>query len=430
MNPVDDAIAIWTAGVAAVEPRRLVREALEHLRRQDDGVFPVGRSVIVVGAGKAGAAMAAGVEDAFADDIGRVRGIVNVPEGATLPLKKIELHPARPAGSNSPTEEGVAGAHRMLRLLSMAERFDLAIGVFSGGGSALLPAPTIPLADKQEITRLLAAAGATIQDLNCVRKHLSLVKGGRLTDGFPGRRFHSLLISDVIGDSPDVIASGPTSADPTTFDDALVVLQRFDLMSTAPASAIDYLNAGAAGRQPETLKQPWSHVVNHVIGSNAIALDAALHEARRQGQPAISLGSSVAGNVALATAMVCTTVRTAPRPNAILFGGETTVVLGPNPGKGGRNQEFVLAMLCELGEAGMDGVTILCAGTDGEDGPTDAAGAIGTTDTFKRAKALGLDPHDYLKRHDAYHFFDAVGGLFKTGLTGTNVMDLGTILLR
>lgn len=378
--------------------------------------------------------MAAGVEDALCDSLERVRGLVNVPDDAQPITQKIVLHAARPRGSNFPTPAGVAGADAMLRLLARARTMDVAICLLSGGGSALMPAPAdgISLNDKLAITSLLHASGADIREMNCVRKHLSRVKGGRLAAAFRGRALITLAISDVPDDAVDVIASGPTAADSSTFSDALEVMNKYGLTSRAPATVVQALEAGHRGERPETLKQLPRNVIEPIILANQdTAWFGANEAARDRGWRVSNLSSHFRGEAREVAALFASIARGPHlRPKCFLFSGETTVTLGPDPGKGGRSQEFVLAMLCELGTAGMHGVTILCAGTDGEDGPTDAAGAVATLETLQRAEALGIRPRDFLERHDAYRFFEAAGGLLKTGLTGTNVMDLGMVLLE
>lgn len=437
--PRDEALAVWAAAVRAAEPAALVGAALA-APDLAAALHGAGR-ILVVGAGKAGAGMAAGLEAALADRLDRVGGLVNVPAGTDRPLQRIRLHPARPPGVNEPTAAGVAGADEMLRLLQTAGPDDVAVCLLSGGGSALLPAPAagLTLPDKVAVTKLLHRCGATIDEMNCVRKHLSRVKGGRLAAAFRGKVLVTLTISDVVGDPPDVIASGPTAPDPTTFADALAVVGRYALRDRVAPAVLDVLTRGAAGAIPETPKHVAPTVLNRVVGSNRRSLDAAAAAATAFGYRVLDLGAFVEGEtaqVATAVAGVVRSVRRDARPFAppacLLVGGETTVTLGDQPGRGGRNQEFALAVFAKLSATpeGMTGVTVLSAGTDGEDGPTDAAGAVADADTLARAAALGLSPDDHLRRHDAYPFFDATGGLIRGGLTGTNVMDVRVFLVR
>ena len=326
----------------------------------------------------------------------------------------------------------------MLHLLSEAGPGDLAICLISGGGSALLPAPVegVSLADKQAVTRLLHACGATIEEMNAVRKHLSRVKGGRLAQAFQGSALLGLILSDVVGDPLDVIASGPTSADPTTFADALAVLERYQLTAKTAPGVLGHLRRGNAGEFPETLKSPLPNVENLILGNNALALQHAQADAERRGYRVLNLGSFIEGEtreVAIALAGLVRSIRRdglpLSAPVCILLGGETTVTLGQHPGKGGRNQEFALAMLEKLGKEGMKGVSILSGGTDGEDGPTDAAGAVVDEMVWRAGWDHGLKGEDFLRGHDAYTFFDTTGGLLRTGLTETNVMDVRVILV-
>ncbi len=440
------ALDIWHAAVRAAAPAPLVEAAA----RRELADLGTGR-VLVVGCGKAGAAMAAGLELAFPP--GRILGLVNIPESLVPPspggrgvrgegvsdsnspqgrVGQIRLHPARPAGSNFPTEAGVAGAEEMLSLLASARPDDTAVCLISGGGSALLPAPVagVTLTEKLAVTKLLTGCGANIHEMNCVRKHLSRVKGGRLAEAFTGKRLLSFIISDVVGDPLDVIASGPTAPDPTTFEEAKEILERYHLWPKLPASVAKHLDTGCAGIIPETPKTLPAHVRNVVIGNNALALDAAQARAEQLGYRVLDLGPFVEGEtreVATAVAGIVRNIRERGQPLAapacILIGGETTVSLGDSRGKGGRNQEFVLAMLAKLGPDGMRDVIVLSAGTDGEDGPTDAAGAVADATTWR--PDLGV----FLSNHDAYPYFDATGGLLRTGLTGTNVTDVRVVLV-
>jgi hydroxypyruvate reductase/glycerate 2-kinase len=437
----EQAQAIWEAGVASVRPRDLIPATFA------DSALPVreavrnARRIIVIGAGKAGAAMSAALEEALPEYLDRIEGIVNVPAELCRPLRRIRLHPARRAGSNHPTAEGVQGALQILDLVAGAGPDDIVLCLISGGGSALLPAPVagVSLEDKQIVTRLLHECGATINEMNAARKHLSRIKGGRLAQAFQGRALYSLIISDVVGDPLDVIASGPTAADPTTFADALAVLHKFDLADRVPRSVLDHLTRGAAGDLSdlgETLKTLPMNVHNFVIGNNTRALMFAGARAQELGYPVVNLGSFIEGetrHVATALAGIVMGIRAhgqpSPPPLCLLSGGETTVTLPPDHGRGGRNQEFVLAMLAKLGAQGMTDVVILSGGTDGEDGPTDAAGAMADGETWSRVRELGLCPDTALGRHDVYPFFAATGDLLRTGLTETNVMDVRVILV-
>jgi hydroxypyruvate reductase/glycerate 2-kinase len=357
----------------------------------------------------------------------------------TATLRKVRLHPARPPGVNEPTAAGVAGADEMLRLLATAGPDDAAVCLLSGGGSALLPAPAegVTLSGKLAVTKLLSRCGATINELNCVRKHLSRVKGGRLAEAFRGKVLLALIISDVVGDPLDVIASGPTAADPTTFAEALAVFDRYRLRGKVPPAVVAHLERGAAGGIPETPKRVPGNVVNRIVGSNRLALAVGELRAAGLGYNVCNAGSAIEGETRDAAAHLCELAmrvrdhgEPVKPPACILSGGETTVALGDSPGKGGRNQEFVLAALAHLGASDLSRVTVLSGGTDGEDGPTDAAGAVADSATRDAARAEHLDPDDFLRRHDAYTFFDRAGGLLRTGLTGTNVMDVRVILLR
>ncbi len=393
--------------------------------------------ILVVGAGKAGAAMAEGVEVAIPHCLLKVAGWINVPADQARPLRAIHLHPARPAAHNFPTSQGVVGTEQILRLVEQAGSGDVVLCLLSGGGSAALPAPVqgISLEDKQAVTQLLHASGATINEMNAVRKHLSRVKGGRLAQAFRGKALVSLIISDVIGDPLDVIASGPTAADPTTFADALAVLNRYGLKNRVPLSVLVHLHGGAEGNVTETPKQLPENVTNLILANNSIALAAAADKARQLGYGVVNLGAFLDGDTNAAANLMAAIVRGIVRdgqplgpPACLLSGGETTMALVRDHGLGGRNQHFVLAMAQKLGLADLENVAILGGGTDGEDGPTDAAGAFADASTLVRAAERGLHPAAFLARDDSYHFFDATGGLFKPGPTQTNVMDIRVVL--
>jgi hydroxypyruvate reductase/glycerate 2-kinase len=431
--------AIWQAAVDAARPEVLVPEAIAHSDLPLADNLARARRILVVGAGKAGAAMCVAVEHALAPHLDRMEGLVNVPAGNLPPLRAIRLHVARPAATNQPTEEGVAGTRQILDLVVHARPDDVALCLLSGGGSALLPGPVegITLEDKQQVTRLLHACGATINEMNTVRKHLSSVKGGRLAQAFTGQALFSLIISDVIGDPLDVIASGPTAPDPTTFPDALAVLEHYQLGPRVPAAVLRHLERGGRGEVPETPKHLPASVHNLIIGNNGRSLAAAEQTARGLGYNVLNLGSYIEGEtrpVAVALTGIARSIRADGRPLAppacLLSGGETTVTLAENHGRGGRNQEFVLAAAVKLGRDGLRDLVVLSGGTDGEDGPTDAAGALADEDTWIHAQQQGLAPAAFLARNDAYPFFEATGDLVRTGLTQTNVMDVRVILIR
>ncbi|MBI2467061.1 MAG: glycerate kinase [Candidatus Rokubacteria bacterium] len=425
--------AIFDAGIAAGDAGRLVRRtfALEgqrlsaaHWSLDLDGV----RRIVVVGAGKAAGAMAATVEAVLGDRI--AEGLVVVKEARGFALERIRV---AEAGHPLPDERGQRAADELLHLVRGAGPDDLVLSLISGGGSALLPSPVegVRLAEKQAVTRLLLEAGATITELNTVRKHLSALKGGQLARAaFPARML-ALVLSDVIGDPLDVIAAGPTEPDPSTFADALRVLDTFGLRWRVPSSARQYLEAGARGQVPETPKPGnplFTAVTNLVIGNNGLVVEAAMEEAMRRGYTPLVMTRSLQGEarevarvfVAILREAVSSWQPVAP-PACVIAAGEATVTVRGS-GKGGRCQEFCLALAPDL--AALDRVVVLAAGTDGSDGPTDAAGAIVDATTLERARAKGLDARAALTANDSYPFFSTLGDLVVTGGTGTNLMDL------
>jgi len=437
-----DALAIWKAGVAGVSADRLMRDAVQvddHWLVIDDEPLDLNEfeRICVVGAGKAGAGMAAALEEILGPQLlaaKNVTGWVNVPADCVRPLARIHLHAARPAGVNEPTTEGIAGTESILKLVGSLTSRDLCIALISGGGSALLPAPTagITLEDKQHVTTVLSAAGANIAELNLVRRHLSRVKGGGLARACTAARMISLIISDVIGNPLDVIASGPTvEAEPAPHL-ALEVLGRFDAQSAGVSQSVfDALDRQVARIQ----NAPPCNVQNIIIGNNAMAVDAAGVQAEKLGYshamiaatelegPVEAIGRQLA-NMALS-------MRDGTGSDCLISGGEGTVRLAvpSQRGLGGRNQQLVLAALDTLSHHNPERIVLMSGGTDGEDGPTDAAGAILDPHTLSRAAALKLNPADYLRRNDAYHFFEAVDGLVKTGPTHTNVCDLRVVVV-
>lgn len=420
------ALQIFRAALAAADPYAAV---LRHLRF-DGRTLIAGRHryrmadfdrVQVIGAGKASAAMARAVESLLGRRI--AGGVINVPDGTLshtgARLRRIDLNPA---GHPIPDERGHRGALRMLEIARDAGPRDLLICVISGGASALLPAPIAgtSLAAKQEITQRLLLSGAGIHEMNAVRKHLSAIKGGRLAAcAFPARAL-GLILSDVIGDDLDVIGSGPTVGDPSTIAQAESVLRKYDL---PPVSFEE---------TPKPGDPPLARVQNLIVGSNRLAMDAAASKAKELGYRTLVLSSRVEGETREAARMHAAIVkeilsagRPVKRPACLLSGGETTVTVR-GKGLGGRNQEFVLASAIALEGAA---ATILSAGTDGLDGPTDAAGAIADERTMARARELNLDALEFLENNDSYHFFEKLDALIKTGPTGTNVMDVRVLLV-
>jgi hydroxypyruvate reductase len=460
-----DALAIWHAGVEAVRAERLMHEAVRldgstlSFVGIDGGSCTVDlakcRKLLVVGTGKAGAGMAAGLEEILGDAwLARlaVDGWLNVPADCVRPLKRIKLHAARAAGSNEPTIEGQQGAEQILERVAALGPDDLCICLISGGGSALLPAPIegITLADKLAVTRFLSAAGANIQELNTVRKHLSRIKGGRLARACRAGRLIALVISDVLGDPLDVIGSGPTVPDTSTDDDALAVLLKFDPeRATVPEDVWAALErttsiGGASGTRADASvggAESNCKVENLVIGNLARAVDAAATAAEQLGYRVASAVARTMEPTAeevgqhLAEAAIALQ-RGDDTPygqgaDCLISGGEPVVrlVSMDQRGRGGRNQQLVLAAGQYLIEHGASGIAILSGGTDGEDGPTDAAGALWDDEVRAAAAAQGLEPAKYLARNDAYEFFAPLGALIKTGPTHTNVCDVRVVLV-
>ncbi len=426
----------------AVRSERLVREAFcvegstLIVAGQRLALDEIGR-IVVVGAGKAGAGMAAAVEDVLGPrlmDEKQLAGWINVPEDCVRPLSRIRLHGARPPGVNEPTAAGVEGSVEILRLVESLGPDDLFLCLISGGGSALMPAPVreITLDDKLAVTRHLSGAGANIEELNTVRKQISRIKGGGLARACRAGRLISLIISDVLGDPLDVIASGPTVEDSSTPGAALEVLERFDARAAGISSAVfEYLRQKRAEKPARLTCQ----VANQIIGNNATAVDAAGREAERLGySPAMVSAEESEGpaeQVGCRLAETALKMRGEPGPDCLVSGGEPVVKLVPSDrrGLGGRNQQLVLAALERLAADGATGIVLLSGGTDGEDGPTDAAGAILDASVLSAAQKRGLDPSDYLARNDAYHFFEPLGALIKTGPTHTNVCDVRVVVV-
>ncbi len=403
-NCRNDALAIFQAGVRAADPVRAMRAHWDI----DATRY---RNIYVVGAGKAAAVMAAEAERKLGRRI--TAGAVNTKYGhTTKPLRAIEV---RECGHPIPDEAGMRGAERIAEIARAAQEGDLVLCLLSGGASALMPLPVegLSLEEKGDITRQLLARGADIHQMNTVRKHLSRIKGGQLAAMAYPADVITLILSDVIGDNLEVIGSGPTAADPTTVESARELLNRF----------------GVTGRAAELLRETpkYTKARNVVIGSNRLALDAASKQARKLGYRTLLLSSSIQGETREAAQVLASILREVREhshpvkpPVCLLSGGETTVTLRGS-GKGGRNQEFALA--AALAISGLPGVTVLSCGTDGTDGPTDAAGGIvngATADSQARAALDNNDSYPYLKARNA---------LVITGPTGTNVMDMQVMLI-
>ena len=423
---------LFRAGIAAVEPAALVARRVRRVGKQlavEGAPASWGGPTVVVGAGKASARMAAAVAGVIGRDL--AGGLVVAPRG---PREEIPGIAVRSGGHPLPSDEGEQSTRALIWLLQ--ERPEAAVvALISGGASSLLirPIPPLVLADLIATNEALLASGARIHEINTVRKHLDNVKGGGLIRIARGRPFVTLILSDVIGDDPVTIGSGPTCADPTTFADAVDVVERYQLRRSLPPAVIRLLEAGTRGELPETLKpgaEELAGVVNLVIGSNRDALEAAAVAARRAGYEPVIADEPLVGDTMEAAQKFAGWVlrrgEVANRPLCLLAGGETTVRLGASPGRGGRNQEFGLA--CARAFDGRS-INLLSAGTDGVDGPTDAAGAWVDGSTLERARRLGLDAAAALAGHDSYAFFDALGDLFRPGPTGTNVMDIKIALI-
>jgi glycerate 2-kinase len=409
---------LFDAAVAAADPRKVLAS---HLPPKPDG------RCIVVGCGKSAAVMAAALEDAWPDV--PLQGTVVTRYGHTVPTRRIEVieasHPVPDANSER-------GARRLLERVRGLGTDDLVLALISGGGSALCasPAPGLTLADKQAINRALLASGANISEMNCVRKHLSAIKGGRLAAAARPARVVTLAISDVPGDDPAVIASGPTVPDPTTFADARAIVTRYGIK---PSAAVATRLAQATDETPKPEDLPNSEF--RLIATPMMALSHMADVARGQGLAPLILGDALEGEareMGIVLAGVARSIRTHRQPLAppavILSGGETTVTLGGDAaGHGGRNTGFLLSLAVAL--AGAADIWAIAGDTDGLDGMDDIAGAVLTPDSLARARAKGLDPRAMLAGHDSHTLFDAIGDTIRTGPTLTNVNDVRAILI-
>ncbi|HPC39324.1 MAG TPA: glycerate kinase [Spirochaetota bacterium] len=439
----DDLKAIYTAAIAAVDP---VAAVDAHLTRKDDALrlFNGGHiykeyrlgdysRVLVVGAGKATAAMARAVETLLGDRVDT--GLICVKYGYTDRLERIKIiEAAHPV----PDSSGVDGAKKIVELLNSAGSDDLVISLISGGGSALLPLPPDPISleDKRETTSLLLKCGASIHEVNTVRKHLSLVKGGNMAKAAGGATVINLMISDVVGDNMDVIASGPFVPDRSTFRDAWNVFEKYGLSEKVPPTVAGRIRAGCRGdieENPGPDDPVFAKVTNLIVASNIIALQAARNEAVSRGYNSIILSSMIEGDTGDTAAWhariareILASSNPVPAPACVISGGETTVIV-TGDGLGGRNMEY--AMHAAVHIEGLERVTMASIGTDGSDGPTDAAGACADGGTLKEARERGMDIRHYIDTNDSYHFHERLGTLIRTGPTNTNTMDVRILLI-
>lgn len=432
-----DALEIYRAALRAADPRAAVRRVMqrdENTLRIADQTYDLARGrVRVIGAGKAGAPMAQAVEEVLAEQL--ESGAIIVKYGHTAPTQRIKIYEA---GHPLPDLNGVRATQAVLELLRGLTENDLVLGLISGGGSALfeLPVAGVTLDDLGRLTDALLRCGATINEINTLRKHLSQVKGGQLARWAQPASIIALILSDVLGSPLDVIASGPTVPDPTTFADALGVLEKYRLRAKIPASILTHLERGARGEIPDTPKAEdrrvgdtsllFARVTNVIIADNEMACQAARAEAEQRGYVTRLLstqwqGEARALGIALAQQALAIAREERTVPVCLLAGGEPTVTVR-GTGKGGRAQELTLAAAREI--AGVENIVVLSAGTDGTDGPTDAAGALADGTTLMRARQRGMDADAYLANNDSYSFFQALGDLIITGPTNTNVNDL------
>jgi len=433
------AIDALNAALEAADPKNIIRSKI----RVEKNSLKIGelsfnldefKNVFVVGGGKASGCMAEAVEELLGDRI--KDGTITVPYACpTYETERVKLeHASHPV----PDIAGVRGAKRILDLASQAEENDLLICLLSGGGSSLMPQPClgVSLRDKRRVTDALLKSGAAINEVNDVRKHVSAFKGGWLAKRAYPATVVNLILSDVVGDPLDSIASGPTVPDSSTFQDAIEILKRYKLWSKAPASVKKVLLSGKKGLIPETPKagdKAFEKVHNIVIGNNLTASLAAYNSLKTAGLHTLLLSSCLEGQArdvgtmfaSMAKEMVASG-NPVPKPAAVVAGGETTVTVA-GKGKGGRNQEIALGAALKIGS--MDGVVVASLSTDGVDGPTDAAGALVDGKTMLRSHELGLNPRKFLSENDSYSFFSRLGDLIFTGLTGTNVDDVSVIIV-
>jgi glycerate-2-kinase len=433
-----EVLEVLKAALEVVDPGKLVER---HVRLEDDKLIIGKRTydlkgyerILVVGGGKASGTLAQALEGILGERISG--GVVNTRYGYTAKTKIVKLNEA---GHPIPNESGLRGVEEMRRLLTQAGEGDLVICLISGGGSALLPlpAPGISLQEKGRVTELLLRAGATIDELNTVRKHISAVKGGQLARLAHPAELVALILSDVVGDPLETIASGPTAPDPTTFAEAQEILRRYGLWDRVPGLVREHISRGVSGEIPETPKPGdpvFSHIYNFIIGNNQLAAQAALRRAEELGFNTLLLSTFVEGEARevgkVLAAIAKEVVRSGnpiPKKAMIIAGGETTVTVRGR-GRGGRNQE--LAVSAALAIAGLENVVIASLATDGTDGPTDGAGGLVDGYTVERAERKGLNPWEYLDENNSYELLRQTSDLLITGPTNTNVNDLMVVAI-
>jgi glycerate 2-kinase len=446
VNPIYDLENIYWDAVREVDPAGLIQSRVKKdgrtllIKGPDTNIaedLSRYQQVIVLGIGKASARMAAAMESVLGDELSA--GFIITKYGHGCELRKIQI---REAGHPVPDENSLEGARILSQMACAADEHTLIINLISGGGSSLfcLPADGISLEDKRQTTKVLLESGADIDEMNCIRKHLSKVKGGGLAKIASPAKLINLILSDVIGDRIDTIASGITAPDPTTFQDALSIVRKYALDDKLPQAVRDHLVWGMRGKIPETPKTGdpvFSTTVNIILGNNTLACNAACASAQRLGYDAHILSTTLAGEASGAglyfaeLAKVIDAGRSGiAKPAAIIAGGETTVTIR-GKGKGGRNQEMALAYALGLHRIipGSSNIFFLSAGTDGSDGPTDAAGAFVTPGLMEKMKAISAQAATHLEENDSYHFFSDAGGIFKTGPTYTNVCDIQILVV-
>jgi glycerate 2-kinase len=437
MNNRQEACEIFLAGVESVMPENLIKRFISlkgNALKIDTLIFDLSKikNIYLIGAGKASATMAQAMEDILGNFLTEGHVVTKYAHSVALKITGITE-----AGHPVPDENGIKGTEKILAIAAKANEGDLVICLISGGGSALIA--DLPkgctLSDLKILNDVLLKSGASVQEINCIRKHLSRIKGGQLAKAIAPATTLSLILSDVIGDQPDVIASGPTAPDPTTFADAMGIIKKYRIETKIPVKIILHLQSGVDGKSPETMKD--NDVVlclthNLVIGTNKLALIEAEKKAKSLGYTTQIITNTLQGDVSnvagyLVKKALCAQKAKGTGKLCLLFGGEPTVKV-TGSGLGGRNQH--LAILVAKMLESIDGITVLSGGTDGTDGPTDAAGAVCDSNTLIKAKELNLSIEEYISNFDSYHFFEKAGGLLFTGPTRTNVMDLMIALVE